>query len=168
MIIKLLEKQSDVNIGTYEVQLSVADIGRKCIIIDVDYSMDAGIYCCSIYAGSLNAEKMEFLESYVAYVKYSGLKDDIKNHLQKILQQDTKKKEILNIVELLEKPITYNEKIAVVYQIFRADGTVFKAIIYDDVTEVTYENGLMIYTLSGKQTVESVMTFLDVQMKEFS
>lgn len=168
MIIKLLEKQSDVNIGTYEVQLSVADIGRKGVIIDVDYSMGAGIYGCSIYVGSLTAEKMEFLESYVAYVKYSELKDDIKNHLQKILQQDTKKKEILNIVELLEKPITYNEKIAVIYQIFRADGTVFKAIIYDEVTEITYDNGLMIYTLSGKQTVESVMTFLDDQMKEFS
>lgn len=168
MIIKLLEKQSDVNIGTYEVQLSVADIGSKGIIIDVDYSMDAGIYSCSVYVGSLTAEKMEFLESYVADVKHSGLKDNIKNHLQKILQQDTKKKEILNIVELLEKPITYNEKIAVIYQIFRADGTVFKAIIYDEVTEITYDNGLMIYTLSGKQTVESVMTFLDVQMKEFS
>lgn len=71
-------------------------------------------------------------------------------------------------MELLEKPITYNEKIAVVYQIFRADGTVFKAIIYDDVTEITYENGIMIYTLSGKQTVESVMAFLDDQMKELS
>lgn len=168
MIIKLLEKQSDVNIGTYEVQLSVADIGRKGVIIGVDYSMGAGIYGCSIYVGSLTAEKMEFLESYVAYVKYSGLKDDIKNHLQKILQQDTKKKEILNIVELLEKPITYNEKIAVVYQIFRADGTVFKAIIYDDVTEITYENGLYVYTLSGKQTIESVMTFLDSQMNELN
>lgn len=168
MIIKVMEKQSDVNIGTFEVKLSVADIGRKGIILAVDYDMGAGIYGCSIYVGSLTAEKMEFLESYVADVKHSGLKDNIKNHLQKILQQDTKKKEILNIVELLEKPITYNEKIAVVYQIFRADGTVFKAIIYDDVTEITYENGLMIYTLSGKQTVESVMAFLDDQMKEFS
>ena len=168
MIIKLLDNQSDVNVGTFEAQLSVADIGRKGVIIDVDYGIGAGIYNCSIFVGSLTAEKMEFLESYVAYVKHSGLKDDIKNHLQKILQQDTKKKEILNIVELLEKPITYNEKIAVVYQIFRADGTVFKAIIYDDVTEITYENGLMIYTLSGKQTVESVMAFLDDQMKELS
>lgn len=69
-------------------------------------------------------------------------------------------------MELLEKPITYNEKIAVVYQIFRADGTVFKAIIYDDFTEITYENGLLVYSLEGKQTVESVMAFLDSQMLE--
>ena len=31
---------------------------------------------------------------------HKELKDDIKNHLQKILQQDTKKKEILNILIL--------------------------------------------------------------------
>lgn len=168
MIIKLLDNQSDVNVGTFEAQLSVADIGRKGVIIDVDYGIGAGIYNCSIFVGSLTAEKMEFLESYVSDVKYSGLKDNIKNHLQKILQQDAKKKYIFDIADRLEKPITYNEKIAVIYQIFRADGTVFKAIIYDDVTEITYENGLMIYTLSGKQTVESVMAFLDDQMKELS
>lgn len=168
MIIKLLDNQSDVNVGTFEAQLSVADIGRKGVIIDVDYGIGAGIYNCSIFVGSLTAEKMEFLESYVSDVKYSGLKDNIKNHLQKILQQDAKKKYIFDIADRLEKPITYNEKIAVIYQIFRADGTVFKAIIYDDVTEITYENGLMIYTLSGKQTVDSVMAFLDDQMKELS
>ena len=168
MIIKLLDNQADVNVGTFEAQLSVADIGRKGVIIDVDYGIGAGIYNCSIFVGSLTAEKMEFLESYVSDVKYSGLKDNIKNHLQKILQQDAKKKYIFDIADRLEKPITYNEKIAVIYQIFRADGTVFKAIIYDDVTEITYENGLMIYTLSGKQTVESVMAFLDDQMKELS
>ena len=168
MIIKLLDNQSDVNVGTFEAQLSVADIGRKGVIIDVDYGIGAGIYNCSIFVGSLTAEKMEFLESYVSDVKYSGLKDNIKSHLQKILQQDAKKKYIFDIADRLEKPITYNEKIAVIYQIFRADGTVFKAIIYDDVTEITYENGLMIYTLSGKQTVDSVMAFLDDQMKELS
>ena len=60
-----------------------------------------GLYCVDIWPRNSNGitlnQKVIIQGEFYNYSD-KELKDDIKNHLQKILQQDTKKKEILNIV----------------------------------------------------------------------